>query len=321
MLECCLAIETSQTNQIGSGRVCISLRQRRIEFDRRSAARTTFPATFGKTMATGPKDEQILDLPDGRKLAFTVTGDSSAATGNTLLLAFHGALGVGDFSSFEHVFRDSNYFCVAPTLPGWSNSSPTESDVWVTAYWKDILALVHHLEAKLSRKFETLDCMGVSYGSLAALHTAANLQRNGGPKVGKCLSMSGFVPFRTPGLDYSEGMTFQTKLTMGTFARWNPWFARFTASMVGRYTATIESTTKFAQDNIAGQLNADEKAQMERIRKQDPQDARLDPNVMGRNMYFSLRVSKKGYSTIPQNLWWVWAQAGRLLLAATRCIT
>ena len=98
-------------------------------------------------------------------------------------------------------------------------------------------------------------------------------------------------------------MPFQTRLTMGTFARWNPWFARFTSSAIAGYMKDVESTTKFAQDNLGKQLNEEERRQIEAIRTKNPSDPRLDPEVMGRNMFFSMRTSKQGYITIPQNLW------------------
>jgi pimeloyl-ACP methyl ester carboxylesterase len=242
-----------------------------------------------------------LELPPGRTLAYTTCG--APASTSRLLLAFHGALGVGDFSTFDSVFKNEGYHVVSPTLPGWGASSDASTEIWVTDYFQDILVLIRELENQMNKKIGSLNLMGVSYGSLAALHLAVNLEKNGGPKVGKCLVMSGFVPFRMPGLDYSIGMTFQQRLTMGTFAKWNPWFARFTASVVGRYLTTIEDAVKFATDNISKTMNATETEQLEAIRKRNPKDPRCDPSAIGRNMFFSLRMSKKGYTTIPQNLW------------------
>ncbi|KAI9018906.1 Alpha/Beta hydrolase protein [Hyaloraphidium curvatum] len=237
----------------------------------------------------GPPGERILRLRDGRSLAYTECGDPAGRA----ILCFHGALGVGDFSAFSKTFAAAGYRVVAPTLPGWGSSSPSAGDVWAAAYFRDVAELLDHLA------IEKCDAMGVSYGSLAALNAAANLPA----RVGRCLLMSGFAPFRHPGLDYSLGMGFQTKLTMGWFARANPWFARFTASAVRKYLGTPAAAAKFAQDNLAGQMNADEKAQQAALRAKDPSDPRLDPAVMGLNMHLSMAKCEKGYTTIPQNLW------------------
>lgn len=247
-----------------------------------------------------PDREELCGLLDGRTIAFTLCGDKDSAK---LLLAFHGALGVGDFFAFDQTFTRHGYLVVAPTLPGWGNSTPSPREIWVADYWKDARFLIRHLEHVLQRRLPLIDVMGVSYGSLAALNVAGQSGVDEFPRVRHCLITSGFVPFRMPGLDYSIGMPFQQRLTMGAFARINPWFAMFTGSIVGYYMRDVETATKFAENNLMGQLNAVEKDQLEQIRRRNPDDPRCKIASMGRTLFLSMHACTKGYTTIPQNLW------------------
>lgn len=99
-------------------------------------------------------EDSILVLKDGRKLAFQTCGvPSEQETKDTqLVLAFHGALGTGDFKVWSPLFESLGWRVVSPTIPGWGQSSAHEGRT--LADWPlDVVQLLSSLGAKNYRHF------------------------------------------------------------------------------------------------------------------------------------------------------------------------
>jgi hypothetical protein len=97
--------------------------------------------------------EKLLALPGGRTLAYAEAGNVASTT---LVIFFHGAFSVGNAKRPSAVLLEKGVHFVAPTLPGWGNSSPTRhGEAYATSLATDITTLIDHLSSK-RRGFEAL---------------------------------------------------------------------------------------------------------------------------------------------------------------------
>src|SRR5882762_7128397 len=93
-------------------------------------------------------DEKFLALPDGRTLAYAEAGETSSST---VVIYLHGAFTVGEAKRPPPVILEKGIHYVAPTLPGWGNSSPVPPGVAYATNLPTIMtALINHLHPNIT---------------------------------------------------------------------------------------------------------------------------------------------------------------------------
>ncbi|KAH8106091.1 Alpha/Beta hydrolase protein [Cristinia sonorae] len=109
-------------------------------------------------------EEQYLNLPDGRTLAYAHGGNF---TSSEVIIFFHGVFGVGGVSRLPPAFAERDVHYIAPTLPGWGKTSPTPSSrSFHETLYKDTAALISHLYPQTNQL--RLYISGGSFGTVAA---------------------------------------------------------------------------------------------------------------------------------------------------------
>lgn len=87
--------------------------------------------------------QEYLDLPDGRTLAYSHSGPADS---DLVVLWCHGLFSVGDASKPSKALRERAVRYIAPTLPGWGDTSPLPAGAtFPHTVVSDTRALFHHL--------------------------------------------------------------------------------------------------------------------------------------------------------------------------------
>lgn len=88
-------------------------------------------------------EEELLFLPGGRTLAYTHSGPPDS---RLIFIWYHGLFSVGDASSPPPPIQKRGAHHIAPTLPGWGNTSPLAPGAsFASTVVADTLALLQHL--------------------------------------------------------------------------------------------------------------------------------------------------------------------------------
>ncbi|KAI0787082.1 Alpha/Beta hydrolase protein [Irpex lacteus] len=87
--------------------------------------------------------EKLLELSNGLTLAYEEAGDTSSTN---VVIFFHGIFGVGAApSSLPPALASRQFHYIAPTLPGWGNSSPVPTNVaYHDHLYRCVTALLQH---------------------------------------------------------------------------------------------------------------------------------------------------------------------------------
>lgn len=109
-------------------------------------------------------EPKFLALSGGRTMAYANAGDTSSSTA---VLFFHGFFSAGDASRPSPVIIEKGVHFVAPTLPGWGQSSPPNNTLtYAASLAADITALLNHLYPRSTDL--KLYIGGGSYGTVSA---------------------------------------------------------------------------------------------------------------------------------------------------------
>ncbi|RYP15024.1 hypothetical protein DL765_005968 [Monosporascus sp. GIB2] len=190
-------------------------------------------------------EEHILDLENGRQLAYAYNGP---LTSRTVVLFFSGLMSVGNAAYVPEPCSDLQVLWIAPTLPGMGNSSiRSTGDEYHVALARDITVLLSHLYP--TGAFDTLYIGGGSYGTVPAqmLYGASYDLFPAGRKTAACLLLSGFSPFKYH-VGYARTLS------------WHTWFSVGPPSQlpfrpVQRLTSTILATKLRDQDGAKAFLD------------------------------------------------------------------
>lgn len=113
---------------------------------------------------TSNRSQKHLALNGGRSIAYAEAGDLNS---NTLVIFFHGVFAIGNASRLSPVLVEKAVHFLAPTLPGWGESSSVPpSSTFASCLTEDMNALITHLHPDTSQ-LKIYICGG-SYGTVAA---------------------------------------------------------------------------------------------------------------------------------------------------------
>ncbi|KAF8076235.1 Alpha/Beta hydrolase protein [Lyophyllum atratum] len=205
-------------------------------------------------------EEQILELGGGRTIAYAQSGLNTSSS--IVFIFFHGAFGVGDASNSSPILTAKNIHFLAPTLPGWGNSSPTPAGkAYHVSLAEDITALLKHLYP--DDKSYTLYVSGRSFGTVAAqmLYGAPFDIFPPGQHLAGCLILAPLSQFRHH-TDYTKTMALPNYMSIGPPSRWIP-FQLIQRVAVLAISGKVKTQAN-AENFIRGQLldSMDEKERM-----------------------------------------------------------
>ncbi|KAF5388412.1 hypothetical protein D9615_000256 [Tricholomella constricta] len=208
--------------------------------------------------------EQTLKVTDGRTIAYAQDGNTSSSI---VLLFFHGAFGVGEASHTSPVVAAKNIHYVAPTLPGWGNSSPVPaSKPYHVALAEDTTALLNHLYPDDST-LKTLYVAGGSFGSVPAqmLYGAPFELFPLGQRIAGCLLLAPFSPFRYHS-DYTRSMTLPNYISIGPPGQYIPFKLLQRTLVVGLRgkMKTQASAEKFIRGSLFDKMGESERGAFRR---------------------------------------------------------
>lgn len=160
-----------------------------------------------------PAPEKLLSLSNDRVLAYSECGDLSS---KTVIIFFHGMFGIGTATP-EPVLVKHGVHYVAPTLPGWGNSSSLPpSTPFHLGLAHDISALLQHLHLDADDKDVKLYISGGSFGTVPAqmLYGASYDNFPYGRRIAGVMLGAPLSPFRNH-KEYSKSMPISTYVLLG----------------------------------------------------------------------------------------------------------
>lgn len=242
-------------------------------------------------------EEKALELAGDRSLAYA---DAGNALSSTLVLFFHGVFGVGDASHPSPVLISKNVHYVAPTLPGWGNSSPlSKSTPYYVGLANDISALIQHLHPNDNNL--KLYISGGSYGTVPAqmLYGAPFDIFPLGRNIAGCLLLAPCSPFRYH-TDYTKNMTMPTYLSIGPPSQNIPFrlLQRLAVSAIGGKMKTEASAEKFIRSTLFDKMEAEELAAFNAWREANGKEVGEVEQSIASNVVKSVSKSWEGFMEV-----------------------
>ncbi|CAF1673304.1 unnamed protein product, partial [Adineta ricciae] len=239
--------------------------------------------------------EKYVTLSDGRQLAYTETGDTSS---DKIIIFFHGVFGVGDSSIETKLYQDIGYHFIAPTLPGWGNSSPWPENQSISKYPNDIHQLLASLK-KNDYKNLRITVAGGSYGTVFAqicFGTSTDVMPEAN-NVESLLICSSFSPFKYH-REYTTGMSWLNYFGVGMPAIYFPSIRRLMGSFIQKKTRNIDEAKNFLRTHIFDQMDNEEKTKLRKWEEERNKPSEWVLNVMARNMCLSISKTIIGFNTV-----------------------
>ena len=202
--------------------------------------------------------ENLLNLPDGRILAYSDIGEPSSSC---LVIFFHGVFNVGSATRLGRELSDRHVHYVAPTLSGWGRSSPRDKSVpYNVALAADITALIEHLHP--GDPALKIYLTSGSYGTVPAqiLYGAPFDIFPFGSRVMGCMVSGLISPLRLH-KGHAKSMTMSTYFAIGPPTQYavvrllrhlTPWF-------LGKITGTLDGAEKFIRAHLFDNMKEDER--------------------------------------------------------------
>ena len=244
-------------------------------------------------------DEKYVTLSDGRQLAYTEQGDINS---NKIIIFFHGVFGVGDSSTEKKLYQDIEYHFIAPTLPGWGNSSPWPENQPILNYPNDIHQLLLSLKKDDNANLR-ITVAGGSYGAAFAqicFGTSTDIM----PEVVNVKSLivcSGFSPFKYH-TGYTTGMSWLNYFAVGMPAIYFPSIRKLMGSFIQRKVHNIDEAKTFLREHIFDQMDDEEKAKLHKWEEERNKPSGWVLETMARNMCLSISKTMAGFDTVAQVL-------------------
>lgn len=242
-------------------------------------------------------EEHTLELPGGRALSYARNGNPSSST---LIIFFHGVFGVGDAANPSAVLTAKNVHFVAPTLPGWGNSSPLPSSTpYHVGLAADITALIKHLYPNDSNL--KLYVAGGSYGTIPAqmLYGAPFDIFPPGRYLAGCLVLAPFSPLRYH-KGYSKTMTMSNYISVGPPSQIIPFrlLQRLIVLGIGGKLKTEENAEKFIRETLFDNMEEEELTAFKKWREtQGRAEGEVEKN-MAKNVVKSVSKTWAGFMEV-----------------------
>ncbi|KAF9467217.1 Alpha/Beta hydrolase protein [Collybia nuda] len=207
-------------------------------------------------------NEKLIALPGGRTLAYE---DGGVATSSTVVIFFSGTLSVGSASRLPIVLESMGAHYIAPTLPGYGNTSPPAKGVsYASTIQSDTSALINHLHPDTTGI--NLYIGGGSFGTVPAqmLYGAPFDKFPAGRHLKGLVLFGAFPPFRDDkekGFEYTKYMTWPNYFAVGPPSRFIPFrlLNLVTKLFISSKTSTQESAEAFIRGFLFDKMADKEK--------------------------------------------------------------
>ncbi|KAG6919156.1 hypothetical protein DXG01_008963 [Tephrocybe rancida] len=205
--------------------------------------------------------EQLLDLPNGRLLAYEHAGDLSSST---IVIFFSGLLSVGTVARLAPALEAKGVHYIAPTLPGYGNTNPPSPGTsYSTTIAGDISALLNHLHPDSELE---LYISGGSFGTVPTqmLYGAPFEVFPQGRYIKRMLLLGAFPPFvedKDTGFDYTRSMCWRDYISVGPPSRFIPFrmFQHLAKLVIQSKLATPETSEIFYREFLFDKMGEEEK--------------------------------------------------------------
>ncbi|PPQ98461.1 hypothetical protein CVT24_004140 [Panaeolus cyanescens] len=244
-------------------------------------------------MSSQQSEDKFLQLPDNRTLVYQDIGDASSST---VVLFFHGAFGVGHASLLQPVLKEKGVHFIAPTLPGWGQSTPRPTNqpynVCIANTTSALLDHLHPNDPDLK-----IYISGGSFGTVPAqiLYGAPFDLFPYGRKVVGCLILAPFSPYKYHP-EQSKYMTFQNWVSVGTPTQIVPFrlVQRVIVWLIRRKLQNEGKAEAFVRKVLFETMKEDERAAYAEWREKFGLKEGDFERKMGSNMVKSIAHSSEG---------------------------
>lgn len=256
------------------------------------------------SISTASPTEQVLELPNGRQIAYVSTGNPN---GHVLIIFYHGMFGVGRAARLAPAMTEIGSHFLAPTLPGWGNTSPPSAGLsFAHSVLEDTKALIDHLyptdPTDGTRSLQRIYVGGGSFGTVPAqiVYGAPYNVFPHGRMIHGLLLLAAFSPFRLHE-GYAKTLPWETYISIGPPAYHAPFqiLQRLMQLMFRRKLATPEGGEAFVRQFMFDNMSAQEKEAYRLWREQDPDRRGTEPGILerefGEMVHASVARSWRGY--------------------------
>jgi hypothetical protein len=250
------------------------------------------------TLGTTPISEEILALPDGRQLAYVSSGNTKS---HILVIFFHGMFSTG-MGNHSHVLDNLDTHYLAPTLPGWGNTSSSPAGLtFPRSVIADTAALISHLYPE-EGILERIYISGGSFGTVPAqiVYGAPYSLFPHGHKIHGLLILGAFSQFRLH-KEYAKFLPWESYLGIGPPAYYLPYqlLPRLTALVIRNKLSSPETAEVFMRKLMFDKMDDEEKEAYRLWRERDPTSRGTAPGMLerqfGNMIYKSVSKSWAGY--------------------------
>jgi pimeloyl-ACP methyl ester carboxylesterase len=244
-----------------------------------------------------PVEEKYLPLPGNRTLAYEENGNPNSST---VLIFFHGVFGVGSAARPSKILSAKGVHFVAPTLPGWGNTSPLpSSSSFASGLASDITQLINHLHPNDNEL--KLYVAGGSFGTVPAqiLYGAPYDVFPAGKHIAGLLLLAPFSPFYLH-TNYMKAMTWSDYIGVGPPAKLIPFniMPRLARYFLAPKLSTTARAQKLVRQLLFDKMKEDEKEVFARWREeQGVSDGELEQE-MATNMVRSVAKTWEGFYSV-----------------------
>ena len=240
-----------------------------------------------------PDEEKLLALPGGRTLAYAEAGNTSSST---VVIYLHGAFTVGEAKQPSSIILEKSVHYIAPTLPGWGNSSPVPHGIaYATNLATDITTLIDHLHPN-PMDLKLYICGG-SFGTVPAqmLYGASYDVFPLGRNIAAMLLIGAITPFHCD-KNYAKSMTWSNYIMVGPPGRLFPGLLPHLVKLaLASKVSTPESAELFIRDLLFKKMSISERRTFDQWRESKGKYEGEVEREMGQNVARSVAKSWEGF--------------------------
>ncbi|KAI0635774.1 Alpha/Beta hydrolase protein [Trametes polyzona] len=250
--------------------------------------------------------EELLALPDGRTLAYEYSGPLDS---DLVFIWYHGLFSVGDASNPPPPLQQRRALYVAPTLPGWGNTSPLRAGAsYAETVVADTLALLRHLLPAYDPDADAAPAQpepnlriyiaGGSFGTVPAqmVFGAPYDRFPYGRYVRGMLLLGAFSPFREH-VGYARGLNTRDWLGVGPLTQLLPGriLQRVVSMAIQGKVRDVESAEAFVRGQYFENMDEAEKERYAKWRARRGVEEGVFERRMARGMVRSVATSWEGF--------------------------
>ncbi|KAG6885222.1 hypothetical protein C0993_004782 [Termitomyces sp. T159_Od127] len=262
-------------------------------------------------MSSRTGHEKLLALPDGRTLAYE---DGGVTSSSIVVIFLTGLLSVGTVSRLSPALQTKGVHYIAPTLPGYGNTSPSSSGIpYSITIAKDISALLTHLHPNTTEL--ELYISGGSFGTVPAqmLYGAPFHLFPQGRCIRGMLLLGAFPPFvqdDKTGFDYTRSMNWRDYISVGPLSRFIPFrmLQHLAKLVIQSKLSSQEKAEGFIRELLFNKMGEEEKEMYRTWRSKTGYEEGQLAREMAENNRRSVEKTWEGFLSTPEvlNSDWGW---------------